>query len=168
MELVFLQGSKLMGILMDGLYVYSTIAAGALLALSIWTWRRYDVSPSRQIEIAFFSGGFMLWLGTMIGLFSSFQVPVRLLAQQNGKFTPPATPSIKARLPRTFSARRNLLGLSSHMRFRKAAFLATQEAPLPARWPAMIDGPPFMISQRIPSTCPMERDWKLTRAWATG
>jgi len=80
---------------MDGLYVYSTIAAGALLALSIWTWRRYDVSPSRQIEIAFFFGGFMLWVGTMIGLYSSFQVPVRLLAQQNGKFTPPATPSNK-------------------------------------------------------------------------
>jgi len=95
MELVFLQGPKLMGSLMNGLYVYATIAAGALLALSIWTWRRYDVSPSRQIEIAFFSGGLMLWLGTMIGLFSSFQVPVRLLAQQNGKFTPPANPSNK-------------------------------------------------------------------------
>jgi hypothetical protein len=95
MELVFLQGSNLMGILMDGLYVYSTIAAAALLTLSIWTWRRYDVSPSRQIEIAFFFGGFMLWVGTMIGLYSSFQVPVRLLAQQNGKFTLPATPSNK-------------------------------------------------------------------------
>jgi hypothetical protein len=93
MELVFLQGSELVGILMDGLYVFSPIAAGALLALSIWTWRRYDVSPSRQIEIAFFSGGFMLWLGAMIGLFSSFQVPVRLLAQRNGKLTLPATPS---------------------------------------------------------------------------
>ena len=67
---------------MNGLCVYATIAAGALLALSIWTWRRYDVSPSRQIEIAFFSGG-------------SFQVPVRLLAEQNGKFTPPANPSNK-------------------------------------------------------------------------
>ena len=76
---------------MDRLYVYSTIAAVALLALSIWTWRRYDVSPSRQIEIAFFSGGFMLWVGTMFGLYCSFQVPVRLLAQQNGKLTLPAT-----------------------------------------------------------------------------
>jgi len=95
MELVLLQGSNPMGSLMDGLYVYSTIAAAALLTLSIWTWRRYDVSPSRQIEIAFFSGGFMLWVGTMIGLYCSFQVPVRLLAQHNGKFAPLATPSNK-------------------------------------------------------------------------
>jgi len=80
---------------MDGLYVYATIAAGALLALSICTWRRYGVSPSRQIEVAFFFGGFLLWAGTMIGLYSSFQMPVRLLAQQNGKFTQPATPSNK-------------------------------------------------------------------------
>jgi len=80
-----------MGSLMDRLYVYSTIAAAALLTLSIWTWRRYDVSPSRQIEIAFFLGGFMLWVGTMFGLYCSFQVPVRLLAQQNGKLTLPAT-----------------------------------------------------------------------------
>jgi len=164
MELVFLQGSKLMGSLMNGLCVYATIAAGALLALSIWTWRRYDVSPSRQIEIAFFSGGLMLWLGTMIGLFGSFQVPVRLLAEQNGKFTPPANPSNKGTFSEKLFDAPQPSGPSSHMRFRKAAFLATQEA----RWPAMIDGPPFMTSQRIPSTCPMERDWKLTRAWATG
>ena len=87
---------------MDGLYVYSTIAAAALLALSIWTWRRYDLSPSRQIEIAFYFGGFMLWVGTMIGLYSSFQVPVRLFAHQNGKFTLPATPSNKGTFPEKF------------------------------------------------------------------
>ena len=80
---------------MDRLYVYSTIAAAAVLTLSLWTWRRYDVSPSRQIEIAFFFGGFMLWAATITGLFSSFRVPVRLLAQQNGKLTPPAVPSNK-------------------------------------------------------------------------
>ena len=84
---------------MDGLYVYSTIAVAALLALSILTWRRYDLSPSRQIEIAFYFGGFMLWVGTMIGLYSSFQVPVRLFAHQNGKFTLPATPSNKGTFP---------------------------------------------------------------------
>ena len=99
MELVFLRGSKPMGSLMDGLYVYSTIAAAALLALSIWTWRRYDLSPSRQIEIAFYFGEFMLWLGTMIGLYNSFQVPVRLFAHQKGKFTLPATPSNKGTFP---------------------------------------------------------------------
>jgi hypothetical protein len=99
LELVFLQGSKLMGILMDGLYVYSIIAAGALLALSIWTWRRYDVSPTRQIEIAFFFSGFALWVGTMFGLYSPVQVPVRLLARQNVKFTPTATPSNKGTFP---------------------------------------------------------------------
>ncbi len=87
-ELVFLQGSNLMGGPVDGLYVYSTIAAGALLALSVWTWRRYDVSPSTQIEIAFFFGVFMLWIGTMISLYSSFQVPAHLLARQNEKLTP--------------------------------------------------------------------------------
>jgi hypothetical protein len=56
---------------MDGLYVYSTIAAGVLLALSIWMWRRYDLSPSRQMEIAFFFSGFVLWVGTMVGLFQA-------------------------------------------------------------------------------------------------
>ena len=68
--------------LMNGLYVYSIIAAGCLPAASIWTWRRYDVPPSRQAEIAFFFVAFMLWMGTMIGFFSSFQVPLRRLAQR--------------------------------------------------------------------------------------
>ena len=66
---------------MDGLYVYSTIAAATLVPLSIWTWRRYDVAPSRQIEIAFFFSAFLLWAGTMIGFYASFQVPGRLLAR---------------------------------------------------------------------------------------
>ena len=83
---------------MGGLYVYSAIAAAALLALSIWTWRRYDVPPSRQMEIAFFFSGFLLWVGTMIGFYSSFQVPIRVIARQNGKFTPPAAPSNKGAL----------------------------------------------------------------------
>ena len=83
---------------MGGLYAYSAIAAAALLALSIWTWRRYDVPPSRQMEIAFFFSGFILWVGAMIGFYSSFQVPVRVIARQNGKFTPPAAPSNKGAL----------------------------------------------------------------------
>ena len=66
--------------------------------LSIWTWRRYDVPPSRQMEIAFFFSGFMLWVGTMIGFYSSFQVPVRVIARQNGQFIPPAAPSNKGAL----------------------------------------------------------------------
>ena len=41
----------------------------------------------------------MLWLGTMIGLYNSFQVPVRLFAHQKGKFTLPATPSNKGTFP---------------------------------------------------------------------
>ena len=84
---------------MDGLYVYSIISAGALLALSIWTWRRYDVPPSRQMEIAFFFSGFMLWVGAMIGLYGSFRVPVRILARQNAKFAAPAASSNKAAFP---------------------------------------------------------------------
>ncbi len=68
--------------LMNGLYVYSAIAAGSLVALSIWARRRYDVSPSRQMEIAFFFGAFMLWIGTIFGLFSWFRVPVRGTAQR--------------------------------------------------------------------------------------
>ena len=69
----------------------------------------------------------------MIGLYSSFQVPVRLLAQQNGKFTQPATPSNKGIFFEKQFGRRNPLGLSSRTRFRKAAFLATKEALLPTR-----------------------------------
>ncbi len=81
-ELVFLQASKLMVSLMSGLYVYSIIAAGCLPAVSIWTWRRYDVPPSKQAEIAFFFVAFMLWMGTMVGFFSPFELPVRRLAQR--------------------------------------------------------------------------------------
>jgi len=77
---------------MNGLYVYSIMAGGSLLTLVIWIWRRYDVPPSRQLEIAFFFGGFLFWIGTMIGLCSPFQVPARLSAQQNGKLALPAAP----------------------------------------------------------------------------
>jgi len=75
----------------SGLYVYSIIATGSLLTLVIWIWRRYDVPPSRQLEIALFFGGSMLWIGTMIGLCSPFQVPARLIAEQNKRLPLPVT-----------------------------------------------------------------------------
>ena len=69
---------------MSGLYVYSLIIAGGLFALVIWIWRRYDVLPSRQIEIIFFLSGFICWILMTIGLYSPFHFPVRILTQQNG------------------------------------------------------------------------------------
>ena len=96
---------------MNGLCTYPIIpimVAGFPLALVIWVWRRYDVLPSRQVEIAFLFGGFMLWVGITIGLYSSFQVPVRLLAQQN--INPPLAatplPDNRAFLEKFFGARR--------------------------------------------------------------
>ena len=107
-ELVFLQGSNLMGGLMHGLYIYSAIAAGTLLALSIWARRRYDVSLSTQIEIAFYFGGFLLWAGAMISLYGSFQAPNRIFAQQNGKLASAGNTSNKgATFERPFGAPRH-------------------------------------------------------------
>jgi len=131
------------------------------LSLSIWTWRRYGVSPSRQIEVAFFFGGSCFGQNND-RLYSSFQMPVRLLAQQNGKFTQPATPSNKGIFFEKHFGAPQPSGLSSRTRFRKAALLATQEAPLPAvgrydRWTAVYDISAHTVY------LPMERDWKLTR-----
>jgi hypothetical protein len=81
---------------MNGLFVYSAIAAGFLPALSIWIWRRYDVPPARQAEIGFFFCAFMLWTGMMIGLFSSFQVPVRRIAQRQ-----PSRPLLARAVPQS-------------------------------------------------------------------
>ena len=64
----------------------------------ILTWRSCDVSLSRQTDIAFSFGVFTLWVGTMIALYSSFQIPLRPLAQQYGKLTLTTTPSNKEKL----------------------------------------------------------------------
>ena len=89
-----LQASKLGVSLMNGLYVYSAIAAVSVLALGTLAWRRYDVAPSRQMEIAFFFGIFMLFIGTMWSLFSSFQIPVPRLAQRH-----PSAPVLARAVP---------------------------------------------------------------------
>ena len=81
---------------------------------------------------------------------SPFPASGRRLAQQNRRTAPP------------------LRSLSLPMQRRKMAFLAMHEVSHPARRPAMIDGPRFTMSRRIPSTCPMERDWKRIRASTTG
>jgi Protein of unknown function (DUF2778) len=75
----------------DGLYVYSIMVGGSLLAI-IWISRRYDVPLYGQAEIAFFFGAFMLWAVIMTGLYSPFQSSV-LLAQQNRNPALAATPS---------------------------------------------------------------------------
>ena len=77
---------------MNGLYVYSIMVAGSLLALVIWISRRYDVPPYGQAEIAFLFGAFMLWAVIMTGLYSPFQSSVHL-AQQNRNPALTATPS---------------------------------------------------------------------------
>src|ERR1700731_2141100 len=69
-------------------------------------------------------------------------------------------PPIIARFSKSFLACRTLRGLSSHTRRRKAAFLVMHEVSHPTRRPATIDGPPFMMSRPILSTCPTEQDWK--------
>ena len=92
------------------------------------------------------------------------------VAQQNRRthYPQPGSPII-ARFSRSFLARRpSLRSLSMPMQRRKMAFLAMHEVSHRARRPAMIDGPPFTMSRRIPSTCPMERDWKRIRASTTG
>jgi len=39
---------------MDGLYVYSTIAAAALLTLSIWTWAATTFRHPDKLKLPFF------------------------------------------------------------------------------------------------------------------
>ena len=75
----------------DGLYVYSIMVGGSLLAI-IWISRRYDVPLYGQAEIAFFFGAFMLWAVIMTGLCSPFQSSV-LVAQQNRNPALAVTPS---------------------------------------------------------------------------
>lgn len=77
---------------MNGLYVYSIMVGGSLLALFIWISRRYDVPLYGQAKIAFLFGAFMLWAVMMTGLYSPFQFSV-LLGQQNRNPAPAATPS---------------------------------------------------------------------------
>jgi Protein of unknown function (DUF2778) len=77
---------------MNGLYVYSIMVAGSLLALIIWISRRYDVPLYGQAVIASLFGAFMLWPVIMTGLYSPFQSSV-LLAQQNRNPALAATPS---------------------------------------------------------------------------
>jgi Protein of unknown function (DUF2778) len=77
---------------MNGLYVYSIMVAGSLLALVIWISRRYDVPLYGQAEIAFLFGAFMLWAVIMTSQYSPFRSSV-LLAQQNRNPALAATPS---------------------------------------------------------------------------
>ncbi len=77
---------------MNGLCVYSIMAAGSLLALVIWISRRYDVPLYGQAEIAVLFGAFALWPVIMTGLYSPFQSSV-LLAPQNSNPAVAATPS---------------------------------------------------------------------------
>jgi len=75
---------------MNGLYVYSIMVAGSLLALVIWISHRYDVPLYGQV--GFFFGAFMPWAVIMTGLYSPFQSSVPL-AQQNENPALTATPS---------------------------------------------------------------------------
>ncbi len=88
----YTRASDLMRDAMNGLYVYSIMVGGSLLALFIWISRRYDVPLYRQAEIAFLFGAFMLWTVIMTGLYSPFQSSVPL-AQQNRNPAPAAAPS---------------------------------------------------------------------------
>jgi hypothetical protein len=92
----------------------------------------------------------------------------RLLVQQNRKPVLPATPPDNRTFFEKIFGMRYLRALSSHTRLRKMVFLAMHAVSHPTRRPATIDGPPYMMSQRIPSTCTMDRDWKRTRASAIG
>jgi hypothetical protein len=82
--------SDLMRAAMNGLYVYSILVAGSLLALVIWISRCYDVPLYGQVGFLF--GGFMPWAVIMTGLYSPFQSSVPL-AQQNANPGLTATPS---------------------------------------------------------------------------
>jgi Protein of unknown function (DUF2778) len=77
---------------MNGLYVYSIMVGGPLLALFLWISRRYNVPLYGQAKIAFLFGAFMLWAIMMTGLYSPFQSSVHL-TQQNRNPALAATPS---------------------------------------------------------------------------
>ncbi len=60
---------------MNGLCVYSMIVVACLFALPYWTWRRYAISASKQIEIAFFVSVSLIWIGAMSGMYSPISLP---------------------------------------------------------------------------------------------
>jgi hypothetical protein len=60
---------------MSGLCFYSIIVVACLFALPYWAWRRYNISPSNQIEIAFFVSVFLTWIGAMSGMYSPVNLP---------------------------------------------------------------------------------------------
>jgi hypothetical protein len=75
---------------MNGLYVYSIMVAGFLLAQVIWISRRYDIPLYGQAEIAFLFGALMLWTVIMTGLYSPLKSSVLLT---NGSPALAAAPS---------------------------------------------------------------------------
>jgi hypothetical protein len=71
---------------MNGLYVYSIMAAGSLFALVIWISRRREIPLFGQVKITFLFGAFVIGAVITTGL------SVRL-AQQNSNPAPIAPPS---------------------------------------------------------------------------
>ena len=65
---------------MNGLYVYSILVAGSLLALAIWISRRYDLPLYGQVGFLF--GGFMPWAVIMTGSYSPLQSSVPVAQQK--------------------------------------------------------------------------------------
>ncbi|HZM07652.1 MAG TPA: DUF2778 domain-containing protein [Methylocella sp.] len=109
---------------MNGLYVYSIMVAGSLLALVIWISRRYDVPLYGQAVIASLFSAFMLLAVIMTGLYSPFQSSV-LLAQQNRDPTLAATPSVnRVFLEKFFDTRRH----SGQQPFQPALAYAASES----------------------------------------
>jgi hypothetical protein len=66
---------------MEGLYVGAIVITGSLLVLVIWIWRCFHIPFSRQLEILFFLSGFVVWIGTMTGLYGPSQIPSNRLAK---------------------------------------------------------------------------------------
>jgi hypothetical protein len=95
LRILFTRTSELMRDAMNGIYIYSIMVDGSLLALVIWISRRYGIPLYGQAEIAGLFGAFMLWAVIMTSLYSSLQSSV-FLAQQNRNSALAATPSDKS------------------------------------------------------------------------
>ena len=105
---------------MNGLYVYSIMAAGSLFALVVWISRRREIPLFGPEQITFLCGAFA------IGAIITTGLSVRL-AQQNSNPAPIATPSDHQVVFEEFSDTSQILDnnglmLRCHTRHRKATF----------------------------------------------
>jgi len=80
---------------MDEHYLVPLVSGGILLAGAAWFWIRKGAPFYREVEAIVFLGVFVLWLGTVTGLFGSLRFPTGVFEPARKKTATPA-PSVES------------------------------------------------------------------------